>query len=194
MTNESIRSHAAFIWSVADLLRGDYKQSEYGRVILPLVVLRRLDCVLEPSKPAVLKRHGALAGRIENMEPVLQAVAGEQFFNTSPLDFRRLLDDPANIADNLRAYIGGFSEAARDVIEKFDFNGQVTKLDRANLLFLVISRFADLDLHPKAVSNLEMGSRGRQPLSHGVWICRSPNGRAGLPCRAPSRFGRPRRS
>jgi type I restriction enzyme M protein len=152
-----IQNHAAFIWSVADLLRGDYKQSEYGKVILPLVVLRRLDCVLEPTKPAVVKRHGELAGRIENVEPVLQAVAGEQFFNTSPLDFRRLLDDPANIADNLRSYIGGFSEAARDVIEKFDFNIQIARLDRANLLFLVISKFADIDLHPDAVSNLEMG-------------------------------------
>ena len=142
---------------MADLLRGDYKQSEYGRVILPLVVLRRLDCVLEPTKPAVLARHAELAGRIENLEPVLQAVSGEQFFNTSPLDFRRLLDDPANVADNLRAYIGGFSEAARDVIEKFDFNTQVTRLDRANLLFLVLSKFTEIDLHPDAVSNLEMG-------------------------------------
>jgi type I restriction enzyme M protein len=152
-----IRNHAAFIWSVADLLRGDYKQSEYGKVILPLVVLRRLDCVLELTKPAVLKRHAELAGRIENLEPVLQAVAGQQFFNTSPLDFRRLLDDPANVADNLRAYIAGFSSAARDVIDKFDFNTQITRLDRANLVFLVVSRFADIDLHPETVSNLEMG-------------------------------------
>ena len=153
----TIRSHAAFIWSVADLLRGDYKQSEYGKVILPLVVLRRLDCVLEATKPAVLKRHTELAGRIENIEPVLQAAAGEQFFNISPLDFRRLLDDPANIGDNLRAYIAGFSVGARDVIEKFDLAAQIAKLDRANLLFLVISMFADIDLHPDAVSNLEMG-------------------------------------
>jgi len=153
----TIRNHAAFIWSVADLLRGDYKQSEYGRVILPLVVLRRLDCVLEPTKAQVLQRHTALTGRIENIEPVLQAVAGQQFFNTSPLDFRRLLDDPANIADNLRAYIAAFSLGARDVIEKFDLAAQITKLDRANLLFLVISKFADIDLHPEAVSNVEMG-------------------------------------
>ena len=152
-----VRNHAAFIWSVADLLRGDYKPSEYGRVILPLVVLRRLDCVLEKTKPAVLNRHGELAGKIENIEPVLQSVAREQFFNTSPLDFTRLLDDPANIGDNLRAYIAGFSSAARDVIEKFDFNVHITKLDRANLLFLVISKFADIDLHPDKVSNLEMG-------------------------------------
>ena len=153
----TIRNHAAFVWSVADLLRGDYKQSEYGRVILPLVVLRRLDCVLEPTKPQVLARRKALAGRIEKDEPVLEHAAGQKFFNTSPLDFRRLLDDPANIADNLRAYIAGFSSAARDVIDKFDFGTQITKLDRANLLFLVVSRFADIDLHPDAVSNLEMG-------------------------------------
>jgi type I restriction enzyme M protein len=152
-----IRNHAAFIWSVADLLRGDYKQSEYGKVVLPLTVLRRLDCVLESTKPAVLKRHGELAGRIENLEPVLQAASGQQFFNTSPLDFRRLLDDPSNIADNLRAYIAGFSLAARDVIEKFEFGAQITRLDRANLLYQVIARFADIDLHPEAVSNLEMG-------------------------------------
>ncbi len=153
----AIRNHAAFIWSVADLLRGDYKQSEYQRVILPLVVIRRLDCVLEPTKAAVLRRKAEVEGRIDNLEPVLQATAGQQFFNTSQLDFRRLLDDPGNVADNLRAYIGGFSLAARDVIEKFDFNTQVARLDKANLLYLVISRFADLDLHPEAVSNLEMG-------------------------------------
>lgn len=141
----AIRNHAAFIWSVADLLRGDYKQSEYGRVVLPLVVLRRLDCVLDATKPAVLKRHAELSGRIENLDPVLQQAAGQQFFNVSPLDFKRLIDDPANIADNLRAYIGGFSSAARDVLDKFDFATQITKLDRANLLFLVISRFADID-------------------------------------------------
>jgi type I restriction enzyme M protein len=152
-----IRNHAAFVWSVADLLRGDYKQSEYGRVILPLVVLRRLDCVLESTKADVLQRKAELEGRIENLEPVLQAAARQQFYNTSPLDFRRLLDDASNIADNLRAYIGAFSAAARDVIEKFDFNTQITRLDRANLLYLVISRFADMDFHPEAVSNLEMG-------------------------------------
>jgi type I restriction enzyme M protein len=157
VTEAAIRNHAAFIWSVADLLRGDYKQSEYGRVILPLVVLRRLDCVLEPTKAAVLKRKAEVEGRIENLEPVLQAAAGQQFFNTSPLDFRRLLDDPTNVADNLRAYIGGFSAAARDVIEKFDFNAQIARLDRGNLLYFVVSRFADIDLHPDAVSNLEMG-------------------------------------
>jgi hypothetical protein len=91
----TIRNHAAFIWSVADLLRGDYKQSEYGKVILPLVVLRRLDCVLEPTKAA------------ENGEPVLCAVSGEQFYNVSKLDLPKVLDDPANIEANLHTYIQG---------------------------------------------------------------------------------------
>ena len=157
MSNETIRNHAAFIWQVADLLRGDYKQSDYGKVILPLTVIRRLDCVLEPTKAKVLQRHQLLAEKIDNLEPVLQAEARQQFYNVSPLDFRRLLDDPNHLADNLRSYILGFSSAARDVIDKFDFDGQITRLDRANLLFLVLSRFADIDLHPDAVSNLEMG-------------------------------------
>ena len=87
--SETIRNHAAFIWSVADLLRGDYKQSEYGKVILPLTVIRRLDCVLEPTKEAVLEKHKELTGKIENVEPVLQAVAGQQFYNTSPLDLHQ---------------------------------------------------------------------------------------------------------
>jgi type I restriction enzyme M protein len=152
-----IRNHAGFIWSVADLLRGDYKQSEYGKVILPLTVIRRLDCVLEPTKATVLQRYEALQGRVENVEPVLQAVAGEQFYNTSPLDFRRLLDDPSQIAGNLRGYIAGFSPAARDIIDKFRFDEEITRMNQANLLYLVISKFADIDLHPSVVSNLEMG-------------------------------------
>ncbi len=157
MKESTIKNHAGFIWAVADLLRGDYKQSEYGKVILPLTVLRRLDCVLEPTKDAVLERAKKLQGRVENMEPVLCAVSGEQFFNTSPLDFRRLLDDPGQVAGNLEAYIAGFSSSAREIIDKFDFNTQIARLDRANLLYLVISRFAEIDLHPSAVSNLEMG-------------------------------------
>jgi type I restriction enzyme M protein len=126
---ETIRNHAAFIWSVADLLRGDYKQSEYGKVILPLTVIRRLDCVLEPTKDAVLSRHKQLAGRIENLEPVLRAAAGDlPFYNTSPLTFTKLLDDPSTIADSLSLYVGGFSAAARDVIDKFDFPIQIERL------------------------------------------------------------------
>ena len=153
----AIRNHAAFIWSVADLLRGDYKQSEYGKVILPLTVLRRLDCVLEPTKQQVLDRYQSLKGRLANLDPVLEDVAGEQFFNISQLTLTRVLDDTNNIADNLQAYIAGFSGGARDVIEKFGFDTQIERLDKADLLFQVLSRFCDIDLHPKAVSNLEMG-------------------------------------
>lgn len=144
---------------MADLLRGDYKQSEYGKVVLPLTVIRRLDCVLEPTKQAVLKKHKQLAGRIENVEPVLQAVADEQFYNTSPLTFTKLLDDPNTIADALRLYIGGFSEAAKDIIDKFDFGIQIDRLRRANVLYQVIGKFADVDLHPEVVSNIDMGYR-----------------------------------
>jgi type I restriction enzyme M protein len=157
MAESRINNHAAFIWSVADLLRGDYKQSEYGKVILPLTVLRRLDCVLEPTKPAVLARAAKLRGQVDNVEPVLCAVAGQRFYNTSPLDFPRLLDDPAQVAGNLRAYIAGFSSGAREVLDKFDFDTQITRLARADLLYLVLSRFAEIDLHPDAVSNIEMG-------------------------------------
>ncbi len=155
--NEVIRNHAAFIWSVADLLRGDYKQSEYGRVVLPLTVLRRLDCVLEPTKAKVLARAAQLEGRVENLEPILCRESGEQFFNTSRHDFKTLLAAPDDLADNLRHYIANFSAGARDVIGKFDFDAQITRLDRSNLLYLVVSKFAALDLHPDAVSNLEMG-------------------------------------
>jgi type I restriction enzyme M protein len=104
-SDPQLRNHAGLIWSVADKLRGVYKQSEYGRVILPLVVLRRLDCVLEPTKAEVLARYEALQGKVENVEPVLCSVSGEQFYNTSPLDFPRLLADPPNLAANLRSYI-----------------------------------------------------------------------------------------
>jgi type I restriction enzyme M protein len=156
--HRAVNNHAGFIWSVADLLRGDYKQSEYGKVILPLTVLRRLDCVLDPTKAAVLARFQALKGSgIENVEPVLCAVSGEQFYNTSPLDFRRLLDDPNNLAQQLQAYIAAFSPGAREVLEKFDFGVQIARLARANLLYLVLSKFAQIDLHPNVVSNLEMG-------------------------------------
>jgi len=157
MAEATIKNHAAFIWSVADLLRGDYKQSEYGKVILPLTVLRRLDCVLEPTKAAVLDRYHQLQGRVDNVAPVLENTAGQRFYNTSPLDLPRLLDDPSQVAGNLRAYIAAFSPGAREVLDKFDFDTQITRLARADLLYMVLGRFAGIDLHPDAVSNLEMG-------------------------------------
>ncbi len=156
-SNEVIRNHAAFIWSVADLLRGDYKQSEYGRVILPLTVLRRLDCVLEPTKAKVLDQLARYGDRGGNIDAILIGASGEQFFNTSKHDFRTLLAAPDDLADNLRHYIASFSAGARDVLDKFDFASQIARLDRSNLLYLVVSKFAQVDLHPQVVSNLEMG-------------------------------------
>jgi type I restriction enzyme M protein len=157
MAEDRINNHASLIGSVADLLRGDYKQSDYGKVILPLTVLRRLDCVLEDTKDAVLARASSLKGRVEKPEVVLENVAGHGFYNTSPLNFRRIVATPGQVAGSLQEYIANFSPGARDAFEKFDFNVQIARLDRADLLYRVISRFADVDLHPSKVSNLEMG-------------------------------------
>jgi type I restriction enzyme M protein len=158
LRGDPVRNHAAFIWSVADLLRGDYKQSEYGRVILPMVVLRRLDCVLEPTKDDVLARYDSLKDEgIDNLAPVLEAVAGERFYNISKLSLPKLLDDPAQIAGNFMGYLYGFSPGAREVLDRFDFTAQVERLNRSKLLYKVVARFCDIDLHPESVTNLEMG-------------------------------------
>ncbi|MDM8084881.1 class I SAM-dependent DNA methyltransferase [Cellulomonas cellasea] len=146
-----------FIWSVADLLRGDYKQAEYGKVILPLTVLRRLDCVLEPTKPAVLAKVKTLGEGVGNVDPILRRAAGQPFYNVSPLDFRGLLADPEHIARSLRLYIDAFSPGAVEVLDKYGFDAQITKLDEAGLLYQVVARFADVDLHPDKVTNLQMG-------------------------------------
>ena len=148
---------SSFIWSVADLLRGDYKQSEYGRVILPFTVLRRLDCVLAPTKAAVLEEFKARTAAGLNPEPFLLRKAGTSFYNTSELDLTRLLGDQDHIRQNLYAYIQAFSPAARDIFERFDFHAQVERLAKANLLYLVTEKFANIDLHPEAVDNASMG-------------------------------------
>ena len=157
MSDETTNNYGAFIWSVADLLRGVYKQSEYGRVILPLTVLRRLDCVLEPTKDKVLERAAKLPEYLENRGPVLAHAAGQSFYNTSKHTFTTLLADPDNVAGNLHNYIAGFSESARDIIVKFNFDVQIDRLGEHNLLYLVVSKFADLDMSPETVTNLEMG-------------------------------------
>lgn len=146
-----------FIWAVADLLRGDYKAHEYGQVILPLTVLRRLDAVLAPSKQAVIDRAATLAGKIDNPEQILLRTAGQPFYCTSPLDFRRLLDDAPNIAANLRTYIAGYSPGAVEVLREYRFDEHITRLDNAGVLFHVVARFADVDLHPDRVPNEAMG-------------------------------------
>jgi type I restriction enzyme M protein len=148
---------SAFIWSVADLLRGDYKQSDYGKVILPFTVLRRLDCVLEATKPAVLKELAAKTAQGLNPEPFLLRKAGHKFYNQSELDLPKLLGAPDDIAHNLFTYVQGFSSDVRDIFEHFEFQAQVDRLAKAGLLYQVAEKFAQIDLHPSAVSNAQMG-------------------------------------
>ena len=149
---------SAFIWSVADLLRGDYKQSEYGKVILPFTVLRRLDCVLEKTKPAVLAEREKRKTAGVNPEPFLLRKSGELFYNTSPLDLKKLMGDQDHIGENLRAYMQAFSPAVRDIFESFEFHTQIDRLAKTGLLYLVTEKFANIDLHPRAVTNAQMGA------------------------------------
>ena len=154
----NFKERASFIWSIADLLRGDYKQSEYGRVILPLTVLRRLDCVLEPTKQAVLEYLPQTKGLSpEAVETVLKKKAKLSFYNKSKFDFQKLVADPNDIAANLRNYISGFSKNARDILDHFNFEDHIERLDKSNLLFLIMKRFAEVDLHPDKIPNIEMG-------------------------------------
>lgn len=155
---KNVKESANFIWSIADLLRGDYKQSDYGKVILPLTVLRRLDCVLENTKDAVLKKYEQLKQtEIEDIDILLNKTSGYKFHNRSNFNFEKLVADPNNIALNLRNYINGFSEDAREIIEQFEFENQINKMDDANLLFMVVKRFQEVDLHPNRISSMEMG-------------------------------------
>ena len=149
---------SSFIWSVADLLRGDYKQSEYGKVILPFTVLRRLDCVLAPTKAKVLAEGEKKAAAGLNPDPFLKRIVGTAgFYNTSKLDLTTLAGDQDHIRQNLYAYIQGFSPEARDIFERFEFIAQVERLAKAGLLYLVTEKFANIDLHPDRVDNAQMG-------------------------------------
>ena len=154
---EGFNDKVSFIWSVADLLRGDIRQHEFGQFILPFVVLRRLDCVLEPTKQQVIDRARSLEGKIGNIDPILERVTGAPFYNTSPLTFTGLLNDDKNIKRNLLSYIGGFSGDAAAVLEKYRFAEKVDTLDKAGLLYQVVAKFADIDLHPDRVPNHAMG-------------------------------------
>lgn len=149
---------SSFIWSVADLLRGDYKQSDYGKVILPFTVLRRLDCVLEPTKAAVLAEFKKRESSGVNVEPFLLNKARQHFYNSSPLDLKKLMGDQDHIAENLRSYIQSFSPAVRDIFESFEFHSQIDRLDKAGLLYQVTEKFTTIDLHPNVVSNAQMGA------------------------------------
>ncbi|MGX1794234.1 type I restriction-modification system subunit M [Streptomyces albidoflavus] len=144
-------------WSVADLLRGDYRQSDYGKVILPFTVLRRLECVLEPTREKVAETVTRFAGQEIDTDHFLRKAAGHSFYNKSDLTLKKIAADPQNAAKNLQIYVGAFSDNAREVLDKYEFNQQVRKLDSANLLYQVIGRFTDLDLHPDVVPNHNMG-------------------------------------
>ncbi len=149
---------AAFLWSVADLLRGDYKKADYGKVILPFTVLRRLDCVLVPTKNQVLQEYESRKNSgIKDISPFLLKVSGQNFYSVSRFTFPKLLDDPLHIRQNLEAYLGDFSENARDVFERFRFGEQISNLDGKNLLFMIVQKFSTIDLHPDKVPNEDMG-------------------------------------
>ena len=149
----------SFIWGVADLIRDTFKRGKYQDVILPLTVLRRLDCVLGPTKEDVLHRQAELSGRgLEDLSGQLCIASGFRFYNTSRYDFNRLLADAPNAAANLRNYIACFSQNMREVLERFDFDNTISKLDEAGLLFQVLERFGNVDLHPDLVDNATMGT------------------------------------
>ncbi|MHB8787467.1 MAG: type I restriction-modification system subunit M [Thauera sp.] len=148
---------SALIWSVADLLRGDFKQSEYGRVILPFTVLRRLDCVLAPTKAAVLAEHKAKGDAGLPFEPFVLKKSGVPFYNVSALDLPTLAGDQDHLRANLHSYIQGFAPDVRDIFERFDFANTVERLHKAGLLYLVVEKFAHIELHPKRVDNVHMG-------------------------------------
>ena len=148
----------SFLWGVADLIRDTFKRGKYQDVILPLTVLRRLDCVLAPTKAKVLETQAKYKGKLENLDPQLRRASGFAFYNTSRYNFDKLLGDAPHLAANLRNYIAGFSPNMREVLEKFDFDNTISKLHEAGLLFQVMERFKNVDLHPDVIDNPTMGT------------------------------------
>ena len=150
---------ANLIWQIADLLRGPYRPPQYERVMLPMTVLRRFDCVLAPTKAKVLTAHERWGGKLEGpaLDARLNRAAAQSFHNHSPLDFEKLRGDPDRIAEHLVSYIQGFSENVRRIFERFEFEAEIDKMREANLLYLVVSQFRGVDLHPDRVPNEQMG-------------------------------------
>lgn len=159
MNTKNISEIANFIWSVADLLRGDWRQSEYGKIILPFTVIRRLECVLAPTKQKVIAEYENKKDDFadEALSHILKNSSGNSFYNTSPYDFTKLLQDSDNLKQNLRKYLHGFSKNVHSIIDKFEFENQIEKLDSANLLYLVVQKFSNWDLNPSSVTNHDMG-------------------------------------
>lgn len=149
-----------FIWQIADLLRGPYRPPQYERVMLPMTVLRRFDCVLAPTKPQVLKEYYKRKDTFKDdaLDAMLNKVAGQRFHNRSQLDFEQLKGDPDNIAQHLSDYITGFSKNVYDIFDRFEFTAEIEKMREANILYLVVSKFCDVDLHPDDLDNIDMGS------------------------------------
>ena len=158
MTADHHSQLANFIWSICNLLRGPYKRNEYRKVILPLTVLRRFDCLLAPTKAQVLARHSKIKAKPETVvRSLLEKITGRPFYNLSKLDFPRLLDDPNQLAPNLNAYINGYSKNVREVMENFAFDQQIARMAEKNLLYEVVKKFAAVDLSPERVDNVQMG-------------------------------------
>ena len=160
-THEKLKSK---IWEIANRLRGPYRPPQYRLVMLPMVVLRRLDCVLEPTKDAVLKKRDELEAK-QTPKGAINRLLGNAadpnrkhpLYNTSPYTFARLLGDAENIAPNLVSYINSFSPTARRIFERFNFTDQIEKLDASNRLFTIVKAMTDVDLHPDRIDNLQMG-------------------------------------
>ena len=160
MSLENHKDMVKFIWSICNLLRGPYKRNEYRKVILPLTVLRRFDCVLAPTKEKVLKRYNQLKGKSENIvRPELNRITGFDFYNLSKLNFEKLLDDPSQLAQNLNSYINAFSKNIRDIMERFEFGQEILKMAEKDHLFRVVQAFTSdkVDLSLENVDNLAMG-------------------------------------
>ena len=165
MNGETHNQLASFIWSICNLLRGPYKRNEYRKVILPLTVLRRFECLLEPTRQKVLDEYPLWKTKPERVQQAhMQNISGYRFYNLSEMQFRlsgesihSLLDDPNHLALNLNSYISSFSPNVRSIMEKFKFNEQIVRMDEKNILFEVIKAFAKVDLSPERVDQMQMG-------------------------------------
>lgn len=154
---ENFNQKTSMIWNIADILRGGWKQHEYQDVILPLVVLKRLDSILVDTKAKVLEKHNEYKGKVNDLDPILKRTSGVEFYNISDYDFKTLLGEPALLGKNFKKYIAGYSQNIQDIFEKFEFNNQLERLEGGNLLFHIIQELNKVDLHPKAVDNYAMG-------------------------------------
>lgn len=154
---ENFNQKTSMIWNIADILRGGWKQHEYQDVILPLVVLKRLDSILTDTKSKVLEKNNEYKGKVNDMDPILKRTSGTAFYNISDYDFKTILGEPRHLAKNFKQYINGYSKNIQDIFEKFDFNKQLERLEGGDLLFYVIQELNKVDLHPSKVDNYQMG-------------------------------------